>query len=113
MFQNFDDLQTLGQTNADAVVKSFSAVSQSAQAIADELADYSKRSFEQGSVALEKMLGVTSLDSLFEVQTGFAKTAYEGFVSEATKLGTLYAELAREIARPLEGVMGPLGGVAK
>jgi hypothetical protein len=38
-----------------------------------------------------------------EVQTDYAKTAYEGFVAQASKLGTLYADLAKESYKPLEG----------
>jgi hypothetical protein len=36
------------------------------------------------------------------VQTDFAKTAYEGFVAKASKLGELYADLAKETYKPFE-----------
>ena len=77
---------------------------QGGQAIAVELADYSKKAFEDGSSALEKLLGVKSLDKAIEVQTEYAKTAYEGFVAEATKLGELYTDLAKETYKPFEGM---------
>ena len=67
-----------------------------AQAIAAEVADYSKKSFEDGSKALEKLFGAKTLEQAIEIQTDFAKTAYEGFIAGATKIGELYADLARE-----------------
>ena len=104
MVKNFEDLQAVGKENVDATLKSFGALSKSGQAIAVELADYSKKAFQDGSAALEKLFGVKSLDKAIEVQTEYAKTAYEGFVAEATKLGELYTDLAKEAYKPFEGL---------
>jgi hypothetical protein len=104
MVKNFEDLQTVGKENMDAALKSFSALSKSGQAIAVEIADYSKKTFENSTAALEKLFGVKSFDKAIEVQTEYAKTAYESFVAEATKLGDLYADLAKESYRPFEAV---------
>jgi hypothetical protein len=105
MVKNFEDLQTVGKENVDATLKSFGALSKSGQAIAVELADYSKKTFENGTAALEKLFGVKSFDKAIEVQTAYAKTAYESFVAEASKLGELYADLAKETYKPFEGVL--------
>ena len=104
MVKNFEDLQAVGKENVDATLKSFGALSKSGQAIAVELADYSKKAFQDGSTALEKLFGVKSLDKAIEVQTEYAKTAYEGFVAEATKLGELYTNLAKETYKPFESM---------
>ena len=85
MVKNFEDLQQVGKENVDVALKSMGALSKSAQAIAVEVADYSKKSFEDGTAALEKLFGVKSLDKAIEVQTEYAKTAYEGFVAKASK----------------------------
>jgi hypothetical protein len=106
MVRNIDEVQQLGKDNMDATLKSFGAVSKSLQTIAIEVADYSKRAFEQGSAASEKLLGVKSLDKAFEVQSDYLKTSYEGFVAQATKLGELYADLAKEVYKPFEGQFG-------
>jgi hypothetical protein len=39
------------------------------------------------------------------VQTEFAKTAYEGFVAKANKIGELYADLAKEAYKPFESML--------
>jgi hypothetical protein len=105
MVKNFEELQTVGKENVDATLKSFGALSKSGQAIAVELADYSKKSFENGTAALEKLFGVKSFDKAIEVQTAYAKTAYENFVAETSKLGELYADLAKETYKPFEGML--------
>jgi len=104
MVKSFEDLQQVGKENVDLAVKSFGVVSSKAQAIATEVADYSRKSFEESTAAFEKMLGVKSLDKAIEVQTDYAKTAYEGFVSQANKLGALYADLAKETYKPFEAI---------
>ncbi|NJL07532.1 MAG: phasin family protein [Methylacidiphilales bacterium] len=108
MFQNFDEIQKLGKENADLAVKSVSAVTKGVQAIAVEMVDYSKKSFEQGSAAAEKLLGAKSLDKAMEIQTDYVKAAYEGMISQATKLGALYTDLAKEAYKPYENVLGKL-----
>lgn len=105
MLKNFEDFHKLGKDNVDVAMKQFGSVSKGWQAIATEFADYSKKSFEDGSAALEKLFGAKSLDKAIEVQSDYAKTAYEGFVTQATKFGELYTDLAKESYKPLEGFL--------
>ena len=105
MLKNFEDIQKLGKENVDVCMKQFGSVSKGRQAIATEFADYSKKSFEDGSAALEKLVGAKSLETAVEVQSDYVKTAYEGFVAEATKLGELYTDLAKESYKPFEGFL--------
>ena len=105
MVKNFEDLQQVSKENVDITMKSMGAASKSAQAIATEIADYSKKSFEESSAALEKLFGVKSVEKAIELQTAYAKTAYEGFVAEATKIGEMYAAMAKESYKPFETMM--------
>lgn len=102
MVKNFEDLQQASKDNVDLALKSMGALSKGTQAIAVEVADYSKKAFEDGTAALEKLFGVKSFEKAIEVQTEFAKTAYEGFVAKAFKIGGLYADLAKESYKPFE-----------
>jgi len=105
MLKNFEDIQKFGKDNVDTCMKQFGSVSKGWQAIATEFADYSKKSFEDGSAALEKLFGAKSLEKAIEVQSEYAKTSYEGFVAQATKLGALYTDLAKETYKPYEGLL--------
>lgn len=105
MPQPFEDANKLGKDFLDANLKSLATLSKSAQAIAVETSEYTKKSFEAGSAALEKLFSAKSLDKAFEIQTDFARKAYEGFVAEATKLGELYTETARDAYKPFEGLV--------
>jgi len=97
-----DDMQRTNNVNVDAAMRSFEGPTKATLAIATEIADYTKRSFEDGTKTMENLLGAKSLDKAFEVQTEYAKAAYESYVSEVTKLGELYSDLAREALKPYQ-----------
>jgi hypothetical protein len=105
MIEKFEEFQKLNKDNADLALKSLTAFQKGAQAIAVEVADYSKKSFEEGTAAFEKLLGAKSLDKAIEVQTAYFKTAYEAFVAEASKLGELYTDVAKDAYKPFEGIV--------
>lgn len=102
MFTQFQDFPKFGKDAMDSLTKVSTAFTKNGQAIAAEYADYSKKSFEGAQSALEKLFAVKSLDKAFEVQTEYAKAAYEGFVAHATKVGELYQDVAREAVKPFE-----------
>ena len=110
MLKNFDELQKLSKDNMDSAMKSFGALSKGVQAIAVEVADYSKKSLEESSAAAEKLLGAKSFDKAIEIQTDYAKSAYEGFVAGATRIGELYADLTKETYKPFESFLGKANG---
>jgi hypothetical protein len=100
-----EDAQKTSNAAVDATNHSFERVTNGTQAIVSELTDYSKRSFENGARTVEKLLGVRSPDKAIEVQTEYAKAAYEDYVTSARKLGELYVNLAQEAFKPYEGLL--------
>jgi phasin family protein len=100
-----EDMQKFGKDNMDVAMSSFGALTKSAQAIAVEVADYSKKSIEGSAAAWEKLIGAKSLEKAMEVQSDYLKSSYQDFVAEATKLGELYVDLAKEAYKPFEGVL--------
>jgi phasin family protein len=105
MLGNFEDVQKMSKTNIEAATEAFGNLSKTAQAIAAEVAEYSKRSYENGTKAMQKLFGVKSLDKAIEVQSEYAKSAFEDYSAQVTKLGQLYADLAKEVFKPFEAQM--------
>jgi len=102
---NTDQMQKFGKDGMDMAMASLGAWTKNAQAIASEVADYSKKSFEGSAAAWEKLMGAKSLEKAMEVQSEFLKCSYEDFVAESTKLGELYVDLAKEAYKPFEGML--------
>lgn len=97
-----ESFQKLSKDNMDAAIANINVVSNTLQSIATETADYSKKSLEESTVAIEKIMAVKSLDKAIELQSEFAKNAYEGFIGQATKIGELYTNMAKEVYKPFE-----------
>jgi hypothetical protein len=104
MTKMFGDAGVFGKEFLDGGLTSYASVSKAAQAIVAEATDYSKKSYETGAAALEKLFAAGTLESAFEIQASYAKKAYEGFVAQSTKLGNLYADMAKEAYKPLESL---------
>ncbi|TDH36166.1 phasin family protein [Pseudohoeflea suaedae] len=99
---NFDSTQKMTKEAMDNMLTAYSSMTKGFQQIAAEAADYSKKSYEDSAAAFEKLVTAKSLDKAFEVQSDYAKTSYEGFVAQATKMGELYTDLAKEAYKPFE-----------
>lgn len=105
MIQQFETIQKASKENADAALKAFGATSKSVQTIAVEATDYAKKSFETGTATLEKLAAVKTIDKAIEIQTDYVKTAFEGAIAQMTKMGELYASLAKDAYKPFEGIV--------
>ena len=100
-----EDMQKFSKDSMESAMTSFGAWTKGVQAIAAEVADYSKKSVEGSAAAWEKLIGSKSLEKAMEVQSEYVKSSYQDFVAEATKLGELYADFAKEIYKPFEGAL--------
>jgi phasin family protein len=100
-----EDIQQYGKEHLETVVASATTVQNGLQAIASAYGDYTKKSFEDSKSFVEKLSGVKSLDKVIEMQTEYAKSAYETFVAESQKIAGLYTDLAKQTFKPLEGIV--------
>jgi len=108
-----EELQQYGKEQFDAAVASANTFSSGFQAIASAYADSTKKSFEDTKSFVEKLSGVKSMDKAIEVQTEFAKSAYETFVAESQKIGALYSDLAKQAYKPVEGLVAKFAPAAR
>jgi phasin family protein len=107
-----EDIQQYGKQHIDSVVASATTVQTGLQAIASAYGEYTKKSFEDTKSFVEKLSGVKSLDKAFEVQSDYAKSAYETFVAESQKIAGMYSDLAKQSFKPLEGLVAKFAPAA-
>jgi hypothetical protein len=106
MANGFEDIQKFSKDNVDLALKSAGAFTKGFQAIAAEAADYGRKSFEAGTSAFEQLLSAKSLDKAVEVQSDYLKSAYEGYVSQVTKVGEIVTDIAKTAYSPYQGLFG-------
>ena len=99
---NIYDFQKLGTEQLASNTTAASSFLDTVQAIAAEATDYSRRSMENSSSFVAKLLDAKSFDSVIQIHSEYAKTSYEGFVAQAKKMGELCSDLAKEFFKPIE-----------
>lgn len=99
--KSFEGLTSFSQENVDALVKSSELAAKAAEGIGSEITTYSKKSFEDGVAAAQELASSKTLTELFEKQTAYAQTAFEGWVHQATKMNEIYVAAAKDISAPI------------
>jgi hypothetical protein len=105
MMFKVEDIQSYGKEQFDTAVATATGVQNGLSAIATAYGDYTKKSYEDTRSFVEKLSGVKSLDKALEAQSEYAKTSYETFMADAQRIASLYGDLAKQVFKPLEGIV--------
>jgi hypothetical protein len=97
-----EDFQKMSKDNYEAVFRSCGEMNKGLQAIGTRVNDFSKQAFEDATRTFEKLLGAKSLEQTLEIQSQYAKKAYDTWMAEASKIGEMYAAVARDSYKPVE-----------
>ena len=104
-----DEFQRVGKDGFDAAVSSFGEVNKGLQVIVAEVTEYTKRAFADGTHAFEQLLGAKSFEQVIEIQSQYAKKAYDTYIAEFSKLSQMYAGLTRNASKPVEQAVAKAG----
>ena len=96
-----EEMTELGKGNVEAMVASTKLVAKGLETVGQEVAEYSRKSFEGASAALKSFTEVKSASDFFRLQSEFARTQFDGFVAESSKLSETMIKLAGDVAEPL------------
>ena len=105
MLNGFQDFQKVSKVDMTGYMQSMGEWNKNLQAIATEMTDYSKRSFENNVAMYQKLASAKSVPEAIEIQTTYAKSAYEDYMSQMSKIGAMYQNLAKDAFKPLEQVV--------
>jgi hypothetical protein len=110
MTKEYDSIQPAGNGQLNGVTMDFGSFTTTLQAIFTEGADYTKKSVESRLALGEKLLGAKSFETVIQIQSEYAKTAYADFVAQATKMGELHSNLAKAAFKPAEQAIAAMQG---
>jgi phasin family protein len=106
-----DALEELGKNNYDVmvgsygyetIVRSYGELNKTFRTIADRWTDFSKQSLEDAFRAWQQMISAKSPEQLHQIQSDYAKKAYDDWMAEMTKLGEMYSSAAHDAQNPAE-----------
>jgi phasin family protein len=99
--KGLEGVASFQQDNVEAVVKSSEIAAKAFEGIGSEISAFSKRSFEDGVAAAQDFASAKTMTELFEKQTAFAQSAFEGWLHQTTKMNEIMAAAAKDISAPL------------
>ena len=96
-----EELTELSKGNVEALVASTKIVAKGLETVGQEVAEYSRKSFEDASTALKSFAEVKSATDFFRLQSDYARTQFDALVAETSKLSETVIKLAGDVAQPL------------
>ncbi len=97
-----DEFAGMARGNVEAMLASSRAAAQGIEAIAREVADFSRKSFEETTAAARAMTTVKTPNELMQLQNDFAKTQFDAAVAEMSKLSETMVKLMGEVFEPMQ-----------
>ena len=101
--KGYDAVVSYNKDTAEAVMKSATTAGKGIESINSEIYSYSKQSIEDGVAATKAVLGSKSVHEAFEFQTDYAKSAFEAYVAELSKISELATAATKETYAPFKG----------
>ena len=99
--KGFGGFTAFSQDNMDALVKSSELAAKAAEGIGSEVSAYSKKAFEDAVSAVQEIASAKTMTELFEKQTAFAQSAFEGFVHQSTKMNEILVAATKDVTGPI------------
>jgi len=101
--KSYDAFVGYGKDTADVVTKSATVAGKGIESINSEIYSYSKQSIEDAVAATKAVLGSKSVHEAFEFQTDYAKSAFEAYVGELSKISELATAATKDAFAPYKG----------
>jgi len=101
--KGYDAVLGYGKDTAEAVMKSATVAGKSAETINSEIYSFSKQSIEDTVAATKAVMGSKSVHEAFEYQTDFAKSVFESYVAELSKISELATAATKDSFAPFKG----------
>ncbi|MES2987417.1 MAG: phasin family protein [Pseudomonadota bacterium] len=96
-----EEANEFAKGNAEAIVESGKIAAKGMEALGQDAAEYSRKSFETATAAFKTFGTVKSPTELFKLQSDFFRTAFDSYVAEASKNTEAMLKLAGDAAQPL------------
>ena len=81
----FDGFAVNSKLNLEALADSVGAAAEAAQSLSAQAAAYTKKALEDHVAVSKKLAAAKSVQEAFDIQTGYAKSAMEGYLAELTR----------------------------
>ena len=96
-----EDVAELTKGNLEAVAESAKIAAKGAETLAQGAAEYTKKNFETATAAMKRYSSIKSPAELFQLNSEIAKSSFDSYVKEMTKLSEFAQSVSKDAIKPL------------
>lgn len=101
MLKSYDEMTAFNKQNVDAVIQSGTIVAKGVETLGKAVASFTQTSIEQSVATGKALLTVKSMRDLVDLQSAFAKSAFDAFMAESTRMSEMSVKVANEALAPI------------
>lgn len=101
-FKSYDEVSAMNKESVDAFVKAGEVLTKGSESVGKAYFDFAQASAEASVEATKAMMGAKTVKDFFDIQSEFARTSFDNFLSESTRLSEMSVKVANEAFDPLK-----------
>lgn len=101
-FKGYDEVATLNKQNVEAMVKASDVLTKGAESVGKAYFDFAQASAEASVEATKAMMGAKTVKDLVDIQSDYARTSFDNFMAESTRISEMTVKLANEAFAPIQ-----------
>ncbi|HVZ29137.1 MAG TPA: TIGR01841 family phasin [Asticcacaulis sp.] len=96
-----NEVNTLSKSNVEAVVESLTAATKGAETVGAQALAFSKKNWDEAVTAAKTLSGAKSVQEVIELQSKYAKSSMEAYVSEINLLTETLSSSFKDTFKPI------------
>ena len=102
VLQAYDELTTLNKDAVDAAIKAGNVWAAGFEAMGKAYFAFAQATAETGVEAAKSMMTAKTVQDVFEIQSELARSSFDSFVAEGTKISEMGVKVANEAMEPIQ-----------
>jgi len=101
-FQGYDEATAVNKESIEAFAKAGEVLTKGAEDVGKAYFDIAQASAEAGIEASKALMAAKSIKDVVDIQSEFARSSFDSFVAESTRLSEMNTKLATAAFAPLQ-----------
>jgi len=101
--KGYDQVLGFGKENVEAYLRAANAAGKGVETLQNEVYLFSKQSVEETLAVTKAVLSAKSVHEAFEIQSDFAKSAFETYVGQINRVNEIFLSATKEAFEPIQG----------
>ena len=100
--KGYDEFATLNKASMDAYVKSSNIVTKGVEDLGKAYFAFAQSTAESNVAAAKKLMGAKTINDVVDIQAEVARSSFDSWVAESTKMSELSMKVANEAFEPIQ-----------